>query len=209
MTSDLSSKPLGFKAIFIEALSWLETDHGFSLVKVRENHLLYESDKVVCSLYHSSFEIEFDFILKPGLENGSHSLYGSLEGLAPDRPIDDRGQFAAGTDENLKYCAEKISFLLCKYCMNLLAGDKSEFSIIEKKSLKKSEELSYHFMFHLSLSRAEEAWKNKDFAGVVSAYDEITKKLSLKDQRRYDYSKKKLGKWRKFKLSIAMFKIVK
>ncbi|KAF0111921.1 MAG: hypothetical protein FD147_435 [Chloroflexi bacterium] len=101
--------------------------------------------------------------------------------------------------ETIEREIDEYTMLLKEYCVNFLRGDFSEWALIvtclkfQNDSRERKENLIVQARLHKEIrEKAESAWKNKDFAQVVTLYTSIFDFLSPTEKKKVEYAKKQL-----------------
>ena len=175
------------------AFAFLVSSHRFRLVEERENYFRLENDRVVVVLVYDR-QRSYEMSVALGLKGDAQPLFDLPEVLrsrgvaAEQQPAG----YQTASDDVMRRLVAQMSRVLEQHGAALLSGDSLAWR--ELNALRDAECLDYAQRRDLGFARskADAAWKKKDFPGVVAALSPLQALLSPVELKRLEYAGKKI-----------------
>ncbi|HWY55443.1 MAG TPA: hypothetical protein VNZ03_13315 [Terriglobales bacterium] len=185
---------LGFKDAVLSHFKFL-SDFGLRPVEEKVTFVRYESPHVFVNIYHgrASYELgaEIGKVKEP--EKKLHIF--SVVRWAGAEKVEGLGQhvmFQIGSREGVQEFVPKLAALVRKYAIPLLRGDESAYrSALEFQAKQYADEVKEGNLRVLR-SKAEAAWRAKDYAQVIELYGPVREDLTEVEAKKLAYAEQRV-----------------
>lgn len=177
-----------FSNLAQQAFAFLE-DAQFRTTKCEENLVQYESSQVCVLVYWDRGQLDASIELRPTgkRKEGSFSVCDILDmqqAEIPERP------FMVGDESKLGFLLERLASAIKAHAQPALNGDRMFFRRLETFRSAKGAAYLREIELHDIRSKAEIAWKKRDFEKLVGFYSGIENELSASERKKLNYAKK-------------------
>lgn len=187
-TLDRSS--LNFEEKVRRAFAFLR-ELGFSEIEALPTLVRYQKGDVEVDVYHGrqSFEIGAGV-------SGFGTRYAMSEIIrAVDLNVAKHYRYAATTTpEGINAALEELSSLMKQHGREAIEGNPKFFSMLENQRKLWSEEYALDVLSEQLRQKADEAFRQKDYAKAADLYSRIRKRLSPAELKKFSLAEKRRGK---------------
>ena len=187
-----------FSKIVEISFSGLITRYGFKMAEATEAHARLDSPAVSVDLNYDlrqSHEVGVElFVLKDGKRCPAipYSLGEVFRNcLVPD--ADKLSFFQSGNEGDVAAFLTEAAGLLDQYCEPCLRGAPEAFESLANQRSIEAARYTGKMRIASVRGRADEAWRRKDYQGVVDCFAELSDSLSEPDQKKLAYAMKHCG----------------
>lgn len=202
---------LGFAAAATAAFEFLE-ERGFRRVRAEPTIVRYESGCAFVVVYHgrSSYELSVELGLRSA--SAARARLDEQDGFFIGRPVAedsvsiwDVSRFAgspdvdahtflqASTTELIRKLLVRLADLTKLHADPILRCDTQFFDALERWRRADSQKLMKDMELRDARARAGEAWKRRDFHGVIAAFEPVEPGLSPAEGQKLAYARKHAG----------------
>ena len=175
---DKNRRQLGLIEAVSDHIESLLRPHGFIQAEATPYCVNFKSPKVVLSVLHEplSYELYVNLTLLQDL----HDICTLVHLLAstPDADPKYRGHYQSADPEGVARSVKVIAEILLKYGQDVLAGDPIAFKRMEDASRASAVAYANQITRHSVRNDAEEAWRRRDYAQVLTLYASIEADLT-------------------------------
>ena len=177
--SPVNRKVFRFVEAVVSEFRFLE-DLGFVRACALDTFVRYEREPLFVNVFHGrgSYELGVEVghrVLVDGELVDEKFTLGELVAMAdPSRVFPG---FAAVTPEQVQRFVPQLASLAEQFGANLLRGDPAEFARLRLDTAARSEAMREGWRASQLRSRADSAWRERDFGRVVDAYGEMLSEL--------------------------------
>ena len=193
---------LGFAAAVSDAFGFL-LESGFELVELSDTFARYESDRRVVRVFHgrSSYELDVEvgrWIDVDGTPCEQVVSLRDIVSLTRDPPTIGYGGTSATTSETVRKFVDRLAEWTRRFAFSLLADGDEVFEELSAHNAARGVADRDAQRARTLRSRADAAWRDRDFATVVNCYTEIDEELptvglSQSERGRLDYALRALN----------------
>jgi len=188
---------LGFRQEALSVFAFLTADYDFSCTHADPNLLTYESEILYVDVYRDplSYEVGVDHgkLGHDAERKRSFSLVELMRLENPRKAANFRYP-AIVTADQMRPALVNLAELLKTYGGSVLRGDLSVLKRVRRESARFERDRAKESRLHPVRSRANAAFREKDYTKAVALYESINVDLSPAESRKLEYSKKRMWK---------------
>jgi len=193
----LSRARLGFRQEALSVFAFLTADYDFSCTHADPNLLTYESETLYVDVYHDplSYEVGVD-LGKLGHDAERRRSFSLVELMRLENPRK-AANFrypAIVTADQMRPALVNLAELLKTHGGSVLRGDLSVLKRVRGESARFERDRAKESRLHPVRSRANAAFREKDYTKAAALYESIKIDLSSAESRKLEYSKKRMWK---------------
>lgn len=180
-------KELHFAELAKSNFCFLEQDFGFLLSECTETRAVYLQKHlgVAAAVWHGMASYELGFEVWVIGEERRYQLQSMLSAIGLSHL---KCEYHGGVCDKISTGLGMMAALVNKYCIDYLRGDILVYERMEKIESKKAEDLTIETVLRPIRSKAEKAWKAKDYKTVVESYLSIGEQMTDTEARRYKFA---------------------
>jgi hypothetical protein len=184
----------GFKEAVLANFKFL-SDFGLRPVDEKVTLVRYESAGVFVSVYHGRASFELGVEVGKLKEPESRLSVFDLVRWAGAEKSEGFGQhvmFQVSSREDVQEFVPKLAALVKKYAVPFLRGDEDAYrTALESRAKRYAEEVK-EGNFRVVRSKADAAWKAKDYAQVVELYGPVRQDLTEVEAKKLAYAEQQV-----------------
>ena len=185
---------LEFRETTLSSFRFLEA-MGFRPVEEKVTFVRYESSEIFVNVYHG--QASYELGLEIGrLDEPQTKLYlEDVVAWAGAEKAEGFGQhtmFQVNSQVGVHEFVPKIAALLKKYGLPLLRNDKEAFAAAKALQSSRAKALTKEFNMRGVRTKAEAAWRAKDYAQVVELYDPVRDDLTNVEAKKLAYAEQQV-----------------
>jgi hypothetical protein len=192
VTAEERDATLGF-ILAVRAEFGFLADYGFREIAASTYAVDFESDTVRMRIVHErlSYELSANFARRSHPEELSSSVsYGRYLTLVDPAAAADYHDFAATTPGALSRGLAELAAGV-RAATPLLTGDDATYDELAHQGMLAEESMAARSRRHAYGTRAEAAWRAKDWPEVVAAYSRYEDDLTESERRRLDLARRR------------------
>jgi hypothetical protein len=178
----------GFISLVLRELAFLP-QLGFSVVLRESTRVRFESERVFVNVYHGRQSHAVGVELGLTRDGELYNLFEVFSACAPEDL--DRARYQASDADELERGLRKVAHTMEEKCRLVLEGDESAFVKLREVAEQLRKAATQQAQFGAILSRADQAWDDKDWGAARSLYERAEPTLNSTQRRRLEYMRKK------------------
>jgi hypothetical protein len=176
---------LGFAAAVSDAFEFL-LENGFELVELSDTFARYESARRIIQVFHGrgSYELSVElgrWIVVDGVRREQAFPLRDVVALTSDPAAIGYGGTSATTADTVRKFVDRLAAWTQQFASSLLSDGDDVFEELSRRTAARGLADRDAQRARLLRSRADAAWRDRDFATVANSYAEIDKELSTVD----------------------------
>lgn len=175
------------------AFAFLARDYGFRCVRTEPTFVRYESPLAFVNVYHgrSSYELGLE-VGRLGEDSEEEQGFTVMELMRLQDPQAEKdfSYFAATRPEQIQWAVTQLANLLKTYGGGALRGDECIFGRLYEERIRWREEFAKQTVLSQIRSRAEAAFRGKEYAKAAALYESIQTELTPLETKKLSYSRK-------------------
>lgn len=183
-------RDLGFVEAVADALSFLVDRYGFEMKILAPTLVEFESPAVLVRVYHGrqSYEVNLELNLRTEWEQGipPFTISDVLRAAAASHELPN-GVIQASTRSALESGVRRLGDLIRKYGHDAIAGNPFAYRRLMAQRSRTAVAETEALRVQDLRTKAERAWRNKDFRAVEEAYSQIEEALTPAEKKKLEY----------------------
>lgn len=183
---------LGFVEFVLDQFQFLKDVYSFQCSYKNNYCVCYDSQNVKVCIYHE--RISYELYLEMGLKHDNVQVHTAMltDILELAGVHDQRAKFLqASSRESVQAAVDTLAMLTQKYAYDVLSGNEATFRALETLKQERTERLLKMDMLAGIEEKAQNAWRAKDYAKVISLYAPVEGNLNEIQTKRLEYAKSK------------------
>ena len=187
-TANTDTNVLGFPETVMREFRFLQ-DRAFEISDFDAHNVKYQRATVIVDIFRepNSYEIDATF----SRENDRYSLSEIIR-LTDPSVASTYLSSTATTPGQVVFGVKRLAELVARYCEGALSGNDAYFEILAKQRLIWSATYALDVREQQVRPRAEEAFRQGDYALAVTLYESIRPRLTPAEEKKIDYANHRL-----------------